>query len=115
MSKSFISTDQELRRGDFLLSDNGNYKAIFQDDGNFVVYKWSPIWASNTVSPEPFRILLQQDNNLVMYSRGDKSAWNTGTFSDDHSQRLRLTMTNKGLLVLDKNGQTIWTSETWKK
>uniref|UniRef100_UPI003AAD0C3A B-type lectin plumieribetin-like isoform X1 n=1 Tax=Centroberyx gerrardi TaxID=166262 RepID=UPI003AAD0C3A len=115
MSKSSISADQELRRGDYLLSDDGNYKAIFQDDGNFVIYKWSPTWASDTVSCEPFRILLQQDNDLVMYTREDKPLWATGTFSNDHSQRLRLTMTNQGLLVLDRNGQTIWTSGMCKK
>ncbi|XP_071761011.2 B-type lectin plumieribetin-like [Centroberyx gerrardi] len=110
MSKSFISADQELRKGDYLLSNDENYKAIFQDDGNFVIYKWSPTWASDTVSPEPFRILLQQDNNLVMYTRGDKPLWSTGTYTNSKNNRMRLTLTDQGHLVLDNNGQTIWTS-----
>ncbi|KAK2851960.1 hypothetical protein Q5P01_008236 [Channa striata] len=69
MNKTSISTDQELRKGEYLMSENGNYKAVFQGDGNFVVYAWSPIWATNTHGKNPYKILLQQDGNLVMYPK----------------------------------------------
>ncbi|XP_023248740.1 mannose-specific lectin-like [Seriola lalandi dorsalis] len=108
MNKNSISTDQELRQGEYLTSENGNFKAVFQDDGNFVIYTWSPIWASNTYGKNPFRILLQQDNNLVMYNKEDKPLWASGTYSNQCSTRLRLTMTNEGQLVLDQNGKRIW-------
>lgn len=40
---------QSMQRGDYLLSQDGRFKAIFQDDGNFVIYKnGSAIWSSNT-------------------------------------------------------------------
>ncbi|XP_020773507.2 B-type lectin plumieribetin-like [Boleophthalmus pectinirostris] len=101
MSKSSISTEQELRRGDCLVSNNGNYKAVFQEDGNFVVYKWTPVWATNTVSTDPRRIVLQSDTNLVMYST-DKPLWCTGNHNKEGSQRLRLTMTDHGRLEVEE-------------
>uniref|UniRef100_UPI003AAB7E69 B-type lectin plumieribetin-like n=1 Tax=Centroberyx gerrardi TaxID=166262 RepID=UPI003AAB7E69 len=111
MSKSSISTNQELRKGDYLLSNDGNHKAIFQEDGNFAIYKGgSHTWATETASSQPIRILLQQDNNLVMYTKRDEKFWETATASTTQSERMRLTLTNQGHLVLDKNGQTIWTS-----
>ncbi|XP_071760083.2 B-type lectin plumieribetin-like [Centroberyx gerrardi] len=111
MSKSSISTNQELRKGDYLLSDDEKYKAIFQEDGNFAIYKGgSCTWKADTASSQPFRILLQKDNNLVMYTRGDNTFWETATAGTTQSERMRLTLTNQGHLVLDNNGQTIWTS-----
>uniref|UniRef100_A0A665TK30 Bulb-type lectin domain-containing protein n=1 Tax=Echeneis naucrates TaxID=173247 RepID=A0A665TK30_ECHNA len=77
MNKNSISTDEELRPGESLTSLDGNYKAVFQTDGNFVIYKWTPTWASNTYGQNPFRILLQQDNNLVN-TKEDKPLWASG-------------------------------------
>ncbi|KAM4610359.1 B-type lectin plumieribetin-like isoform 1-T2 [Polymixia lowei] len=114
MNKDSISTNEELRKGDYLLSNDGNYKAIFQDDGNFVIYKWSPIWASDTVSGRPFRVLLQEDSNLVMYTQCDSPVWATDTYTNGKTDRMRLTLTNQGHLVLDRNGKNIWTSTTSK-
>ena len=87
-----------------------------QDDGNLVVYKWHPIWASNTWNQRGFRILLQQDGNLVMYTKenqyfGERPIWNTKSYSHGANRRMRLTMTNDGNLVLDNNGQEVWSSE----
>ncbi|XP_040902996.1 mannose-specific lectin-like [Toxotes jaculatrix] len=110
MSRSWISTDEELRQGDCLISENGNYKAVFQEDGNFVIYTWAPVWASDTYGKSPFRILLQQDANLVMYTKEDKPVWASGSYSADGNSRMRLTMSNEGQLVLDRNGKTVWRS-----
>ncbi|XP_035501408.1 mannose-specific lectin-like [Scophthalmus maximus] len=108
MNRNSISTDQELRKGEFLMSVNGEFKAIFQDDGNFVIYKWSPIWDTKTCGKNPFRVLLQPDNNLVMYDKCSKPVWATGTHSNQANQRMRLTLTDGGRLVLDKDGSEIW-------
>lgn len=162
MNRNSISTDEELRQGDYLLSENGNYKAIFQvrkqlifslsrpvdyymvqsqvfahikelpvlckhrdvlrlsnwtlflllpqHDGNFVIYTWRPTWASDTCGKNPFRIVLQQDTNLVMYTKEDHPVWASGTFSNQHTTRMRLTLTNEGQLVLDNNGKKIWSA-----
>ncbi|XP_056131353.1 B-type lectin plumieribetin-like [Lampris incognitus] len=112
MSSRFISTGQQLRQGDVLTSEDGNVKAVFQHDGNFVIYKSSstPTWHSNTVCDRPYRIVLLEDNNLVMYSKANKPLWATDTYCNQTSERMRLTVTNEGTLVLDRDGGTIWTS-----
>ncbi|XP_029362385.1 mannose-specific lectin-like [Echeneis naucrates] len=110
MNKNSISTEEELRPGESLTSLDGNYKAVFQTDGNFVIYTWTPTWASNTYGQSPLRILLQQDSNLVMYNKEDKPLWASGTHANQASTRMRLTMTNEGELVLDNNGVRIWGS-----
>ncbi len=42
--------EQRLRMGEQLRSQNGMYRAVMQQDGNFVVYKneWTPLWESGT-------------------------------------------------------------------
>nr|CCQ25776.1 Lily type lectin 1 [Channa striata] len=108
MSKNYLSRNDELRKGDYLMSENGNYKAVFQGDGNFVVYAWSPIWATNTHGKNPYKILLQQDGNLVMYPKHGEAIWSTGTYSNQSCCRMRLTLNNDGQLVLERDGKTIW-------
>ncbi|XP_029995456.1 comitin-like [Sphaeramia orbicularis] len=110
MSKTSISTNQEMRKGDYLLSTNGNYKAVFQEDGNFVIYTWAPMWSTGTCDKGGFRIVLQEDNNLVMYNKAYRAVWASSSYSNETSNRMRLTMTDDGHLVLDRDGVEIWSS-----
>uniref|UniRef100_A0AAY5E9K1 Bulb-type lectin domain-containing protein n=1 Tax=Electrophorus electricus TaxID=8005 RepID=A0AAY5E9K1_ELEEL len=82
MSKNSLSTNQEMFKGDYLISNDGNYKAIFQDDGNFVVYGWKPIWASGTNGKPGFFLIMQSDGNL------------------ERTEDNRLTLNNDGCLTI---------------
>ncbi|XP_053187202.1 B-type lectin plumieribetin-like isoform X2 [Scomber japonicus] len=111
--KDHIVTYQELRKGDFLISQNGKYKAVFQQDGNFVILADgddSPIWATGTAGKNAFRITVQPDNNLVVYTEQNEPVWASDTWQHfyGYSRAMRLTMTNEGKLVLDKDGTTVW-------
>lgn len=59
----------------------GGDKAIFQADGNFVLYDFDkrPIWASNTEG-RGSHMLLQNDGNLVIYDVVRKPIWSTDTW-----------------------------------
>lgn len=59
-----------------------NYKAVFQGDGNLVIYNASgnAKWASRTQHSGD-RLVLQEDGNLVMYSNSKGAVWSTGTTS----------------------------------
>ncbi|CAK6979979.1 uncharacterized protein LOC128371028 isoform X1 [Scomber scombrus] len=95
-----ILTNQELRKGDFLISENGKYKAVFQEDGNFVIFALCPIWATGTAGENPHRIIVQPDNNLVMYNGRNKPVWASDTWEEkehEHSDKMCLTMTNEVL------------------
>ncbi|KAM6963138.1 B-type lectin plumieribetin-like [Aplochiton taeniatus] len=107
MSKNSISTSQELRKGEFLL--NGQDKAKFED-GTFAIYKWSPIWSTNTANGGGERIILQGDQHLAMYDKSNELIWSNGGRSLG-SDKMRLTMTNEGVLVVDCDGKKVWSSK----
>uniref|UniRef100_A0A667W8R6 Bulb-type lectin domain-containing protein n=1 Tax=Myripristis murdjan TaxID=586833 RepID=A0A667W8R6_9TELE len=98
MSKNSLSTNQELYQGDYLLSNNGNYKAIFQDNGNFVIYKWAQQWETNTSGLGGNRVVMQGDGNLVMYTSSDKPVWDS-KICNREDPRMRLALTDEGRLV----------------
>ncbi|CAL8398172.1 unnamed protein product [Boreogadus saida] len=66
---------------------------------------------TNTATNGGIRVLLQEDNNLVMYTKERQAVWSSVSHNDTPSSKMRLTMTNEGHLVLDKDAQAIWSSE----
>ncbi|TKS87599.1 hypothetical protein D9C73_021723 [Collichthys lucidus] len=109
MSKNYLSKNDELRKGDYLMSNNGQWKAIFQDDGNFVIYGWKPVWASDTWGSDAVRLCMQSDCNLVMYNQCDSPRWCTRT-DRPCSTMCRLQLTDEGNLVLYRESEEIWSS-----
>ncbi|CDR18093.1 unnamed protein product [Oncorhynchus mykiss] len=88
-------------------------KLIFslQTDGNFVLYGWGRVvWASNTVNKDAQRLILQQDGNLVIYTKQDHPIWASNTGRCNNTQRGHLTLTDKGTLELYRDREVIWTS-----
>ncbi|XP_074477497.1 B-type lectin plumieribetin-like [Sebastes fasciatus] len=109
MSRNYLSKNDELRKGDSLVSNNGEFKAVFQEDGNFVLYAWKPIWASDTHGTDAVRLCMQADCNLVMYNKESEPKWHTNSAKGDCNM-CRLHLTNDGKLVVDKECGEIWSS-----
>nr|ADV35593.1 lily-type lectin-3 [Oplegnathus fasciatus] len=109
MSKNYLSRNDELHKGDSLVSNNGQWKAIFQDDGNLVIYGWKPVWASETAGTDAVRLCMQADSNLVMYNRVDTPRWATNTVGPDCNM-CRLQLTNDGRLVVYRKFEELWSS-----
>ncbi|XP_075903858.1 B-type lectin plumieribetin-like [Nelusetta ayraudi] len=109
MSRNYLSKNDELRRGDYLLSNNREWKAIFQDDGNFVVYGWKPVWASDTAGTDVYRLCMQSDCNLVMYTKCDKPKWHTNS-ANECFKMCRLYLTDDGKLVVYREADQVWSS-----
>ena len=58
---------------------NTGAAAVWQEDGNLVVYQENrPIWASNTGGIGAY-LVLQTDGNLVIYDASDKPIWASNT------------------------------------
>ncbi|XP_062415335.1 B-type lectin plumieribetin-like [Pungitius pungitius] len=110
MSKNYLSKNDELRKGDFLVSNNREWKAVFQEDGNFVLYGWKPVWASDTYGTDGMRVCMQEDCNLVMYNKCDQPKWHTNS-SKSTSNMCRLHLTNEGKLVVSREGEEVWNSD----
>ncbi|XP_038136470.1 mannose-specific lectin-like [Cyprinodon tularosa] len=109
MSKNNLSRNDELRRGDYLMSNNGQWKALFQDDGNFVIYGWKPVWASDTYGSDAVRLIMQEDCNLVMYNESNRPKWASDTFNPG-SHVCRLQLSDDGKLCLYKDATELWNS-----
>ncbi|XP_049420526.1 uncharacterized protein LOC125881491 [Epinephelus fuscoguttatus] len=109
MSRNFLSKNDELRRGDYLISNNGEYKAVFQEDGNFVIYGWTSLWESETKGSDAQRLCMQADCNLVMYNKCDEPRWHTNSAKSDCNM-CRLQLTNDGKLVVNRECDEIWNS-----
>jgi hypothetical protein len=65
-----INAGTELRANDSLLSPNKRYLSIFQQDGNFVVYRTSDmrgLWTTNTEHRGANLCAFQSDGTLVVY------------------------------------------------
>ncbi|XP_022051936.2 uncharacterized protein LOC110952621 [Acanthochromis polyacanthus] len=109
MSRNYLSKNDELRKGDSLFSNNREWKAVFQNDGNFAIYGWKPVWASDTAGSDAVRVCMQADCNLVMYNACDKPRWHTNS-AKDCCNMCRLQLTDDGKLVVYREGQEIWSS-----
>nr|ADV35591.1 lily-type lectin-1 [Oplegnathus fasciatus] len=109
MSKNYLSRNDELRKGDYLISNNGQWKAIFQDDANFVIYGWKPVWASDTWGSDAVRLCMQTDSNLVMYNQCDTPRWATDS-NRSECNMCRLQLTDDGKLVVYRKSEELWSS-----
>ncbi|XP_027129953.1 mannose-specific lectin [Larimichthys crocea] len=113
MSRNYVSKNDELRRGDYLMSNNGQWKAVFEDDGNLVIYGWKPVWTSETNGSDAIRLCMQADCNLVMYSQCDSPRWQTNS-AKPKCNMCRLQLTDDGKLVLYRECDEIWSSASSK-
>ena len=112
-NKSMLYQGETLKQGERLISSNNSFKAVYQTDGNFVIYNSSnrPIWASNTAYNEirrrSNRLIMQSDGNLVIYNNS------TPIWASNTSRRggLYIIMQNNGKLVMyAANNRVIWST-----
>ena len=97
-----------MKKGDFLISENGKYKAIFQEDGNLqVTYKnLSVVWSSNTGNSGANEVHFDHSGNLMILG----TSWSTDT-ADSTPKAETLVMGNDGdLQLLSKDNERVWHS-----
>ena len=69
-----------LNRGQSLVSNNGQYHFVQQDDGNLVLYKaGESLWASGTNGVAVEKCVMQGDGNLVLYRYNGEPVWASNT------------------------------------
>src|SRR5689334_7924831 len=123
---SSLPAGQFLQIGDYLVSDNGQYFAVMQGDGNFVLYYATatvpptpdgkrPFWATNTSHSGSCFAIMQNDGNFVLYAGLDPAHaaapyWASNT--NKGSGQYTLIMQNDGNLVLYRQGTALWASNT---
>uniref|UniRef100_A0A3P8ZZX7 Bulb-type lectin domain-containing protein n=1 Tax=Esox lucius TaxID=8010 RepID=A0A3P8ZZX7_ESOLU len=111
MCTNYMSVGRILFKGDYLLSNNRKSKAIFQDDGNFVVYtNERAVWASNTANTDALQVIMQGDGNLVIYTN-QSPIWSSKTSGGNKDVLPFLRLNDEGVLVLTLGGGVIWKSK----
>lgn len=107
-----------MNENDALISDNNEYTAVLQGDGNFVVYKGETIaenalfeTATNpAVNPHPYTAIISNDGSLQIKDNDREIvyqavAWKTGG--------TRLVMQDDGNLVIyNDEDEPTWASNT---
>jgi hypothetical protein len=93
-----------------LVSQDGRFRLLYQQDGNLVLYgPTGPRWASNTRGSSVGSCDLQGDGNFVLYDAAVRPRWATGTNGKPGAW---LLLQNDGNLVLYRAGVPIWATGT---
>lgn len=104
--------NQVLPRGEKLVSSNGLYTFVMQDDGNLVLYKkGKALWASKTQHISVKECVMQGDGNLVLYRYDGKPVWDSHT---NGKPGANLIVQDDGNVVIyyDPNPKAIWATGT---
>ena len=110
---SFLATGQYLSVGDYLVSDNGEFFAVMQSDGNFVLYRGSGpsdnqgyIWSiSHTSLPTgQYVAIMQGDGNFVVYQGSDPAHQGTPIWATNTSWVSHRVTTGNSLTADDWMG-----------
>ncbi|KAH0522834.1 hypothetical protein TsFJ059_006622 [Trichoderma semiorbis] len=109
-----------MYEGDYLQSENSQYRYILQGDGNVVLYALhnEVVWASHTdgMGKPPYRIVAQDDGNVVQYdgyNSPEHALWRTGT-SGSGGQVLIL-QDDRNLVIYASGNKAVWESHTYRR
>jgi len=101
-----------------------------QTDGNLVLYKtqnYNAIWSTSTSKFRnfaPFKFVIQEDGNLVLYDKDGTARWNSGTVQKpkevakdkkDKTVRWKVELrlqTDGNLVLYREDGKVLWSSGT---
>ena len=117
-----LANGETLYQEGYLRSTNDAYYAIMQRDGNLVVYTsqdFSPVnaqWSSNSAAKgeQPFRLIMQENGNLVIRDANNKQVWSTHTVGKGAKPHHLIMQIDRNLVLYDGYHQPIWASNTTK-
>ena len=94
---------------------NGPYTFVTQNDGNVVAYKdGKSFWQSNTISKgiPPYKLIMKEDGNLVLYDSQDNAQWATNTSGKGISPYKLVMQTDGNVVIYDANNDATWIANT---
>ncbi|MFQ6554319.1 hypothetical protein AAD018_018405, partial [Aestuariibius insulae] len=113
---SIMDGSQIYDAGSSITSMNGRFGAVFQEDGNLVVYDHTAgqaIWDSGTAGDAAGGVLaVQRDGNLVIYTEPGQAEWASDTANAEADRDFVLQIGDDGNLVLSdtRDGGALWSS-----
>jgi hypothetical protein len=113
---NIISNNKTLSPGQSFKSPSGIYTAIFQTDGNFVVYKsGKALFATTntTYNKGAVKAIMQSDGNFVIYNSANTPLFSTGTYG--HPGAWMVMQDDGNLVIYDSDRKTpLWSSNTYQ-
>ncbi len=108
---STLTTGTRLTPGSDIMSPNGNYRAVMQSDGNFVIYSRAhALWGTSTDGKGVAFIGVQSDGNVVIYSSSLHPLWASST--NGHNGSTLVMQDDGNLVIYDANNHPVWGSGT---
>ena len=108
-SREKLTATMKLVAGEKLSSAGGKATAVYQADGNFVVYgpNGAALFATGTDGKAVGEVIMQEDGNLVLYSDGaplfnSRTNGNPGAFA--------IIQDDCNLVVYSAGGAPLWSS-----
>jgi hypothetical protein len=99
----------------------GNYKLVWQTDGNLVLYEkygdYIPCWTSNTNGKGANLLAFQGDGNMVIRNTNtNQTVWASWTNASGNGGKggMKLLLTENGrAMINDADNKTIWSTPTY--
>lgn len=111
-SESFLTAGSSLSANQQIVSANGVYNLIFQQDGNLCVYKNKTtfVWGSMCHGKSGTRFTFEKNGNLCVYNQSNQMIWSSFTNRVESDKiGTRLVIENDGKLVLyNAQNKAIW-------
>ena len=96
----------------YIHSSGGQYRLLMQDDGNLVLYGPNgATWASNTVGSGGTSVNMQGDGNLVIYTSAAKPVWASNTAGTGSGNHL-VMQDDGNLVIYTSGGKPVWATNT---
>ncbi len=110
--QDLLPTEGRLRAGQALWSNSGQYRAVMQGDGNFVVYNASntALFATGTAGNADAHVRMQADGNLVVYTTAGVAKWSSNTAPS--SNDVVVMQDDGNLVIYTTGGKAVWASRT---
>jgi hypothetical protein len=107
-----LQQGMELQESQSIWSCDGRFQLVLQSDDNLVLYmSGTALWASNTVGSGAAVALMQDDGNFVLYTSGGTAVWSSVTGGIGCGAYLAV-QNDGNLVVYDGSGTAHWASNT---
>jgi len=103
--------NEHLLPGEFLESAAGEFKLVYEKDGNLVLYgarDKSVIWESHTKGKPAWKTCMQPDGNFVVYEAENRDVWASGKYGNEYAGSVIIMQDNGNLVIYDRNGKVVW-------
>jgi hypothetical protein len=117
-ARNALLNGEELSKGGTLTSFNGRYRMVFEESGKLAVYQLPEsgappevCWRTRAPGFEgPGTLVVQGDNNVVIYDGAGRPRWATGTWNRGRPGAACLVMQDNGDLCVCSGPRVLWSS-----